>query len=209
MIFSTPTNRTLTSLLSKDRLAFILNYAIAYIEEEKNGSKEIQKHIMRYPQLFATKAIEGKLDDGVRKGIIWHTQGSGKTALAYYNVKFLTDYFQKKSIIPKFYFVVDRIDLAIQAATEFANRGLKVKMVNSKNDFVRDLQTVSAIHNPSGEPEISVVNIQKFSEESVVLSDEEEIALMSLSPSLYRSRHNTQMVCLPARKKSCPPVTEV
>lgn len=29
------------------------------------------------------------------KGIIWHTQGSGKTALAYYSVHFLTDYFQK------------------------------------------------------------------------------------------------------------------
>ncbi len=115
--YHTPTNRTLTSLLSKDRLAFVLNYAIAYVEEEKDGIKEIQKHIMRYPQLFATKAIERKLNEGLRKGIIWHTQGSGKTALAYYNVKFLTDYFQQKSIIPKFYFVVDRIDLAIQAAT--------------------------------------------------------------------------------------------
>jgi type I restriction enzyme, R subunit len=169
--YHTPTNRILTSLLSKDRLAFVLNYAIVYVEEEKNGVKENQKHIMRYPQLFATKAIEQKLDEGVRKGIIWHTQGSGKTALAYYNVKFLTDYFQRRSIIPKFYFVVDRIDLAIQAATEFANRGLRAKIVNSKNDFVKDLQTVGAIHNASGEPEISVVNIQKFSEESVVLSD--------------------------------------
>lgn len=168
--YHTPTNRILTSLLSRNRLAFVLNYAIAYVEEEKFGVKEIQKHIMRYPQLFASKAIEQKLDEGIRKGIIWHTQGSGKTALAFYNVKFLTDYYQKKSVIPKFYFIVDRIDLAIQAATEFANRGLKVIMVNSKNDFITDLQTVGAIHNDSGEPEISVVNIQKFSEESVVLS---------------------------------------
>ena len=166
--YHTPTNRVLTSLLSKNRLAFILNYAIAYVEEEFNGVKELQKHIMRYPQLFATKAIEQKLDNGVTKGIIWHTQGSGKTALAFYNVKFLTDYYQRKDIIPKFYFVVDRIDLAIQAATEFANRGLKVKMVNSKSEFIRDLQTIAAIHNASGEAEISVINIQKFSEEAVV-----------------------------------------
>jgi hypothetical protein len=41
---------------------------------------------MRYPQLFATLAIEDKLKSGIKKGIIWHTQGSGKTALAYYNV---------------------------------------------------------------------------------------------------------------------------
>lgn len=169
--YHTPTNRLLTSLLSKDRLSFVLNYTIAYVEEESNGTRQIQKHIMRYPQLFATKAIEAKLESRIRKGIIWHTQGSGKTALAFYNVKFLTDYYQKKNIIPKFYFVVDRIDLAIQASTEFANRGLKVKMVNSKSEFVKELQTIAAIHNASGEAEISVINIQKFSEEAVVITD--------------------------------------
>jgi type I restriction enzyme, R subunit len=169
--YHTPTNRLITSLLSKDRLAFLLNYSITYVEEEINGAKDIQKHIMRYPQLFATKAIELKLDKGITKGIIWHTQGSGKTALAFYNVKFLTDYYQKKNIIPKFYFVVDRIDLAIQASTEFVNRGLKVKMVNSKTDFVKDLQTIAAIHNASGEAEISVINIQKFSEDAMVQTD--------------------------------------
>lgn len=169
--YHTPTNRLLTSLLCKQRLAFILNYAIAYVEEDNNGSKQVQKHIMRYPQLFATKAIEAGLDNGITKGIIWHTQGSGKTALAFYNVKFLTGYYQKKNIIPKFYFVVDRLDLATQAATEFANRGLKVKMVNSKTEFVKDLKTVAAIHNASGEAEIAVINIQKFSEEAVALTD--------------------------------------
>lgn len=169
--YHTPTNRIITSLLSKYRLAFILNYAITYVEEENNGEKEIQKHIMRYQQLFATKAIEQKLKEGIRKGIIWHTQGSGKTALAFYNVKFLTDYFQQKNIIPKFYFVVDRIDPAIQAASEFVNRGLNVKMVNSKADFVNDIKTVAAIHNASGEAEISVINIQKFSEEAVAIKD--------------------------------------
>lgn len=166
--YYTPTNRLLTSLLSKERLAFVLNYAIAYVEEENNGKKDIQKHIMRYPQLFATKAIEEKLNKGITKGIIWHTQGSGKTALAFYNVKFLTEYYQKQNIVPKFYFVVDRIDLADQSGREFTNRGLQVKLVNSKTDFIKDLQTVAAIHNASGQAEITVINIQKFSEDAVV-----------------------------------------
>jgi len=165
---NTPTNRILTSLLCRERLAFVLRYALAYVEEERNGKKELHKHIMRYPQLFATKAIEQKLSEGVRKGIIWHTQGSGKTALAFYNVKHLTDYFQQRKQVPKFYFVVDRIDLAIQAASEFTNRGLVVHMVNSKSDFIKDLKTVGVIHNADGKPEISVVNIQKFSEEATV-----------------------------------------
>ncbi|WP_179414830.1 type I restriction endonuclease [Mucilaginibacter sp. E4BP6] len=167
--FDSPTNKILTSLLNKERLAFILKYAIAYVDDEIEGKIVTQKHIMRYPQLFATKAIEQKLNAGVNKGIIWHTQGSGKTALAYFNLKFLTDYFQKSSTIAKFYFIVDRIDLANQAATEFANRGLVVNRVNSRNDFLNDMKKVSTIYNSSGDREISVVNIQKFTEDTVVV----------------------------------------
>lgn len=163
--YDTPTNRILTSTLSHQRFAFILKYTLAYVHEEQNGIPAVQKHIMRYPQIFATMAIAAKLDQGINKGIIWHTQGSGKTALAYYNVKHLTDYFQKKNIIPKFYFIVDRIDLLEQATTEFSNRGLKVNRVNSRVEFINDMKKVGAILNHAGEPEITVVNIQKFSDE--------------------------------------------
>ena len=160
----TPTNRILTSLFSKERFAFILKYAIVYVDELKG----IEKHIMRYPQIFATKAIERKLESGIKKGIIWHTQGSGKTALAYYNVRFLTDYFQQKKIIPKFYFIVDRLDLLTQAKREFTARGLIVHLVESKTEFVKSIKTTTAIHNNSGKAEITVVNIHKFSEDSNV-----------------------------------------
>ncbi|MBP1640414.1 MAG: restriction endonuclease subunit [Bacteroidetes bacterium] len=169
--YNKPTNRIITSLLNRERLAFMLKYAIAYVNEEVDGHIELQKHIMRYPQIFATKAIEKKLDNGIRKGIIWHTQGSGKTALAYYNVRYLTDYFQKANVIPKFYFIVDRIDLADQAATEFSKRGLIVKRVNSRSEFLNDIQKVAPIHNNHGKPEISVINIQKFTEETTVRTD--------------------------------------
>lgn len=66
----TPTNSILTSLLCRERLSFLLKYAIAYVDEEVNGKVLTQKHIMRYPQLFATKAIERKLNEGAKKGII-------------------------------------------------------------------------------------------------------------------------------------------
>ena len=114
----TPTNRICTSLLCMERLAFFLEFALAYVEEEDG----LQKHIMRYPQFFASKAITQKLDRGVKNGIIWHTQGSGKTALAFYNVKYLSNYFQKKGQVAKFYFIVDRLDLLKQASGEFRNR---------------------------------------------------------------------------------------
>ena len=167
--YNKPTHRLLTSLFSRERLAFMLKYSIAYVREEnkETAQQEWQKHIMRYPQVFATLAIEKKLNEGIHKGIIWHTQGSGKTALAYYNVKFLTDYFQKKGIIPKFYFVVDRLDLANQAQSEFAKRGLEVKRINSRRDFVENMKSTSVVTGSTGGAEISVVNIQKFCEESV------------------------------------------
>ncbi|MCH8534850.1 MAG: DEAD/DEAH box helicase family protein [Flavobacteriaceae bacterium] len=166
---NTPTNRVLTSLYSLDRLKFILKYAIAYVDE----SSGLQKHIMRYPQFFATKAIERKLDEGIKKGIIWHTQGSGKTALTYFNVKFLTDYYQKQNIIPKFYFVVDRLDLLTQAKREFSARGLVVNTVNSRHDFIKDVKSTSAVQNERGKTEITVVNIQKFSEDSQVVTEQD------------------------------------
>src|SRR5690606_11596191 len=61
---NTATNRILKSLFSKERLAFILRYAITYVEEENKGKVSYQKHIMRYPQIFATQAIATKLDKG-------------------------------------------------------------------------------------------------------------------------------------------------
>lgn len=163
---NTPTNKICTSLFSKERLAFLLKYGITYVKENAG----LEKHIMRYPQIFATKAIEKKLNEGVKKGIIWHTQGSGKTALAFYNVRFLTDYFQKKSIIPKFYFIVDRIELLTQAQREFTSRGLIVKTVKSRDEFAQDIKSTKGIHNNLGKPEITVVNIQKFQDDPNVVS---------------------------------------
>jgi type I restriction enzyme R subunit len=128
---------------------------------------------MRYPQFFATKAIEKKLAQGLKSGIIWHTQGSGKTALAFYNVKFLTDYFRAKKIIPKFYFIVDRIDLLEQAEKEFRSRDLTVHSINSKNAFTKDIKSTSVIHNLSGQPEITVVNIQKFADDPDVIKTQD------------------------------------
>ncbi|MEQ6474693.1 type I restriction endonuclease [Comamonas sp. wu1-DMT] len=165
----TPTNRICTSLFSRERLSFLLRFALVYVNE----SDGLHKHVMRYPQLFATKAIERKLNEGVKKGIIWHTQGSGKTALAYYNTRFLTDYFQRNGAIPKFYFIVDRLDLLIQAQREFSGRGLVVHTIDSREAFTRDIKTTQVLHNHSGKPEITVVNIQKFQDDPDVVRAED------------------------------------
>ncbi len=167
---NTPTNRVITSMLCKERFLFLLRYGIAYVErkvELDDGTQgtTLQKHIMRYQQMFASYAIRHTLDNGVKSGIIWHTQGSGKTALAYYSVRSLTDFFAKRNVVAKFYFIVDRIDLMEQATDEFAARGLVVHNAKSRTELMNDISSRSITANNEGKLEIMVVNIQKFKED--------------------------------------------
>ena len=176
----TPTNRIITSLCNPERLLFLLQYGIAYVERtDKNGITHLEKHIMRYPQMFATKAIHNRIEADRQKhipqtkGIIWHTQGSGKTALTYFVSQFLRDYYAGLAKPVRFFFIVDRLDLMTQAKNEFIARGLKVDIVNSKEDFKKNISKVSTSKN--GEATITVVNIQKFSEESVATPNDYDI----------------------------------
>ena len=153
----TPCNTFLSSLYQKERLLFMLRFGLVYVEEEsKDGQMQLQKHVMRYPQYFATRAIEETIAKGVKKGVIWHTQGSGKTALAFFNIRYLTNYFSKEGIVPQFYFVVDRLDLADQAFKEFIKRGLKVKRINNPQE----------LNQKQDGYDVAVVNIQKFKDDS-------------------------------------------
>ena len=153
----TPCNAFLSSLYQKERLLFMLRFGLVYVEEEnKDGQMQLQKHVMRYPQYFATRAIEETITKGVKKGVIWHTQGSGKTALAFFNIRYLTNYFSKEGIVPQFYFVVDRLDLADQAFKEFTKRGLKVKRIINPQE----------LNQKQDGYDVAVVNIQKFKDDS-------------------------------------------
>lgn len=53
-----PANRIITSVFSPARFLFLLHYGIAYVEKVNDeGIKRTEKHVMRYPQLFATMAV--------------------------------------------------------------------------------------------------------------------------------------------------------
>lgn len=71
----------------------------------------------------------------------------------------------------KFYFIVDRLDLLIQAGREFKSRDLVVHNINSREEFSRDIKSTSVIHNNSGKAEITVVNIQKFEDDPDVIKN--------------------------------------
>lgn len=166
----TPTNRALTSLVSPERLLYLIKYGIAYVrsDRERDGRIESkdQKHIMRYQQFFASIAVRKKLYEGTKSGVIWHTQGSGKTALSYYLSNILTDYYAAHNKVAKFYFIVDRIDLLQQASQEFEARGLEVKTANTRSELMEQFQSKQALEGDTGRREITVVNIQRFAEDT-------------------------------------------
>lgn len=155
---STPCNSFITSLFDKERFLYFLHYGMMYID-----GKVPQKHIMRYPQFFATRKIIERLEGGGKGGIIWHTQGSGKTGLAAFSNRILKDYYAKKNINARFFFVVDRLDLLTQASTEFKSRGLNVTNCSNKAEFTKELnKPLSTNIDVKSIGEICVVNIQKF-----------------------------------------------
>ncbi|WP_053574417.1 DEAD/DEAH box helicase family protein, partial [Helicobacter pylori] len=161
----TPTNPFLTSFCSPKRLCFILKYGISFLKEKS----EFKKHIWRYAQMFASlnvlKGLQKHYETNPKdplKGIIWHTQGSGKTALTYHLTKLIRDFFSPLNKKTKFYFIVDRLDLLEQAKNEFLKRGLCVHEAENKEDLSQKLKNASVFEGPQGNDEIIVVNIQKF-----------------------------------------------
>lgn len=181
----TPTNRILTSMCSPERILFLLKYGIGYVHKHKerpDGTIETidQKHIMRYPQMFAALAVRRKIGEGVQSGVIWHTQGSGKTALSFNLTYVLSDYFSRRNKVAKFYFIVDRLDLLKQASEEFEARGLEVKTANTRSELMEQFRTNQAQEGHSGKPEITVVNIQRFAE------DKEKVTIPDYATNLQR-----------------------
>ena len=182
--FNTPTNRVLTSMCSPERLLYIIRYGIAYVRMEREVDGKIestdQKHIIRYQQLFASLAIRKKLEEGVKSGVVWHTQGSGKTALSYYLTYVLNDFYSKQNKVAKFYFIVDRLDLLEQATQEFEARGLVVSTANTRAELMEQFRSNQAQQGVSGQAEITVVNIQRFAE------DKEKVRISDYATNLQR-----------------------
>ncbi|GLP42370.1 DEAD/DEAH box helicase family protein [Helicobacter pylori] len=203
----TPTNSLLTSFCSPKRLCFILKYGISFLQEKS----EFKKHIWRYAQMFASLNVLKELQKhyGTNpnpkdplKGIIWHTQGSGKTALTYHLTKLIRDFFSPLGKKTKFYFIVDRLDLLEQAKNEFLKRGLCAHEAENKEDLSQKLKSSSVFENPQGNDEIIVVNIQKFKapneekapNENLSNSTPEEIISKTELQESIQNSHNLQRV---------------
>ncbi len=166
-----------------------------------NVLKELQKHYETNPK-------------DPLKGIIWHTQGSGKTALTYHLTKLIRDFFSPLDKKTKFYFIVDRLDLLEQAKNEFLKRGLCVHEAENKEDLSQKLKNSSVFEGPQGNDEIIVVNIQKFkapNEEKAPNEDpsnsapKEIISKTELQESIQNSRNLQRVFIIDEAHRSYDP----
>lgn len=158
---------TLYSLLSKPNFLDIIQNFILF-EKEK---EKLVKKIARYQQMRATnKIVERVVNKEKRQGLIWHTQGSGKTLTMYFTAWKLR--FNKQLANPKVFILVDRVDLDDQIFETFTNAGGKnISRVISRKDLEVKIK--------SPEKGIFITTIQKFSElnEKIENIDENVIIL--------------------------------
>ncbi len=162
----TEQDRTLYALCRPQRF---LDLAYKYILFD-NGVKKIA----RYQQYFTVQDIMKRVlnspaDEPRKGGVVWHTQGSGKSLTMVMLAKSLALHPQIKN--PKIILVTDRIDLDDQICGTFRSCGLEPQQANTGTHLVNLLMdhrshvVTTLIHKfatASASPKIKEVNRDTF-----------------------------------------------
>lgn len=123
-------NRLVLGMLSPDNLLKIIQNYIIFSTDDKGKTIKV---VGRYQQFRAVEIITNRLITGKNKdergGIIWHTQGSGKSLTMMFTVR--TMYKIAELSKWKVIFITDRTQLEEQLTTTSQNIGYKVKIANN------------------------------------------------------------------------------
>ena len=124
-------DRALFALCRRERLLDLMYKFLVF----DNGEKKIA----RYQQYFAVHSIMARIrsgeDDGVRPGgVVWHTQGSGKSLTMVMLAKCLV--LAPDIPTPKVLLVTDRIDLDNQICGTFRACGMEPEQANTGEHLV-------------------------------------------------------------------------
>src|SRR5699024_2051011 len=147
--FPTEQDRNLISLFCKERVMELIRYFVLF---DANVKK-----ICRYQQYFAIKEIIKTIrqtdEKGNRQsGVIWHTQGSGKSLTMVMLAKYIL--MELSNCNPKVVVVTDRKELDHQIAATFAHTRLHPARATSGRNLVSLLQ--------SGKADVVATIIHKF-----------------------------------------------
>lgn len=117
-----PTNQDelIYNLFRKARLTDLIRHFIIFEAEDNQTIKKIP----RYQQIRATNKAISALQNNEKGGVIWHTQGSGKSfTMAYITRKLQSEEYDFDN--PTVLVMTDRKDLDRQIKTTFENIGFK------------------------------------------------------------------------------------
>lgn len=184
-------------IFQKTRLLDIIENFIVFEADSEKDTSKFTKKICLYHQYFGVnKAVARTLKalkpngDG-KIGVLWHTQGSGKTLSMVF-------YVNKTKVLPElegptFVFLTDRNDLDNQFYKTFLRTGYDklAKQAETIEDLRRKLENSGA--------ELIFTTIQKFGENFGVLSERKNIIVIA------DEAHRTQYAKLAGRARKALP----
>lgn len=136
----TKQDRDIISLFEKERVLELIKDFIIF----EAGKKKI----CRYQQYFAVKAMLERIKQDKKGGVVWHTQGSGKSiTMVYITKKIMED---KEIQNPQVVIATDRVDLDKQIHKTFNRIGVEAARATTgnnlteliKNEKIRVITTV-------------------------------------------------------------------
>lgn len=159
--------KQLSNLLHPRTLLDILQNFTIYTT---NSKKRKVKVVARYQQYEGANAIVQRVLDGkVRKGLIWHFQGSGKSLLMVFAAQKLRKMPELKS--PTVIIVIDRIDLDTQISGTFSAADVP-NLVNA--DSIKELHDL--LQNDTRK--IIITMVHKFKDAYADMNTRENIIMM-------------------------------
>ncbi len=194
--------RTVTSqqvliqgMLTKGNILDLLHTFTIFKEDPKGG---VIKVVARYQQFRAVKKIVKKIKEGKtpeeRGGIIWHTQGSGKSLTMMFTVREM--YHNPEFGNFKVVFITDRKDLERQLKETSKSVGFTVHPAGS----IKELQDLLKTDTP----DLVMGMIHKFQERELKM----EFPLLNTSPNILimiDEAHRTQYKFLGANLRKALP----
>ena len=162
-------------LLTFELVADMARYFSVFATDNKHKKIKI---IARYQQYLGTNAIVNRVKHGlIKKGLIWHFQGSGKSLLMVFTAQKLRT--TPELSAPTVLIVVDRIDLDTQISGTFSSADVPNVVTT---DSRQELQALLK----AGTRKIIITTIHKFAEADGVLDDRSNII------ALVDEAHRTQ-----------------
>ena len=164
-------------LLSKKRLLDVIKNHIFFINSDKN---KIIKIMAQYHQYFGVRKSIDKIKYALRPagngkaGILWHTQGSGKSfSMVMLAHRLITN---KELNNPTIIVLTDRNDLDNQLFNTFSSASEYLRstpvQVTSRKDLIEKLKT----YKQGG---ILFTTIQKFDKDNIEINDRSNIIVMA------------------------------